>query len=102
MDRGYEVYPINPTAEEIEGLKAYPRLADLPIDTMDRVSVYLPPAIGLTVLEDVQALHPQEVWFNPGSESEAVLTRAGELGLNAIAACSIVNLGVTPADYPDS
>ena len=30
MQRGFTVYPINPKADEVEGLKAYPDLASLP------------------------------------------------------------------------
>jgi predicted CoA-binding protein len=99
-DQGYEVFPINPSAQEIEGLKAYAGLKDLPVKTLDRVSVYLPPAVGLTVLEDILALEPKEVWFNPGSESDEILHRAQSLGLNIITACSIVDLGVSPAEFP--
>lgn len=98
-DRGYDVYPINPNAEEIEGLPAYPTLADLPMEAVDRVSVYLSPAIGLALLDDISAIGPKEVWFNPGSDSEEILDRAQALGLNIITGCSIVDLGVSPADY---
>ncbi len=100
LDQGYEVYPINPHAGEIEGLKAYPSLADLPVSTIDRVSVYLPPDIGVTLLEEIRDVNPQEVWFNPGSESEEIQKRAEDLGLRTIIACSIVNLGVAPSEYP--
>ncbi len=100
LDQGYEVYPVNPHAEEIESLKAYPSLADLPVSTVDRVSVYLPPAVGVTLLEEIQALEPAEVWFNPGSESDEILDRAQELGLRIIMACSIVDLGVSPSQFP--
>ena len=100
LDQGYEVYPVNPTVDEVEGLKAYPSLRDLPVQTVDRVSVYLPPAVGLTVLEDIKSLNPKEVWFNPGSESDEIIDQAGELGLNIIMACSIVNLGVSPRQFP--
>ena len=99
-DQGYEVYPINPNVDEVEGLKAYPSLADLPMDSVDRVSVYLPPHIGVTLLEAIKALNPKEVWFNPGSESDEIVEAAQALGLNLIMACSIVELGVTPAQFP--
>ena len=100
LDQGYEVYPVNPNADEVEGLKAYPSLRDLPVNSLDRVSVYLPPAVGLTVLEDIKAISPKEVWFNPGSDSDEILDRAGDLGLNVIAGCSIVDLGVSPSQFP--
>lgn len=38
-EHGYEVVPINPTAPEIAGMKAYPSLADVPEDVARRVEV---------------------------------------------------------------
>jgi len=93
---GYTVYPVNPGAAEIEGLPAYRSLADVPAGPLDRVTVYLPPAIGLTVLPDIAARAPGEVWFNPGADDPEVLAEARRLGLNVIAGCSIVDLGMSP------
>src|SRR5689334_8423305 len=50
---GFDVYPVNPNAEQVEGLRAYASLDDVPVDRLDRVSLYVPPAIGLGVLEQV-------------------------------------------------
>ena len=77
---GYDVFPVNPKGGQIEGLQVYPSLADVPAE-LDRVSVYLPPAIGLAALDEVAAKGCREVWFNPGSESPQILERASELGL---------------------
>jgi predicted CoA-binding protein len=99
---GYTVYPVHPTAETVEGLRAYRSLADVPAEKLDRVTVYLPPAVGLKVLPEIAARKPGEVWFNPGAESPEVLAEARRLGLNVIAGCSIVNLGLSPAMFPDS
>jgi predicted CoA-binding protein len=98
---GYTVYPIHPTAETVEGLTALRSVADVPVETLDRVTVYLPPAIGLTVLPAIAAKNPGEVWFNPGAESPELLAEARRLGLNVIAGCSIVDLGMSPAQLPD-
>jgi predicted CoA-binding protein len=103
---GYEVYPVNPSGGEIEGLPVSRSLADVPVEQLDRVSVYLRPEIGLTLLGEVAAKMPGasggEVWFNPGSESPALLAQARELGLNVVAACSIVDLGLSPSEFPDA
>jgi predicted CoA-binding protein len=98
---GYTVFPIHPTAEVVEGLPAYRSVKDIPVEKLDRVTVYLPPAIGLMILPQIAAVSPRAVWFNPGAESPELLTKARELGLNAIAGCSIVNLGLSPSDFPD-
>ncbi len=96
VEQGYDVYPINPKADEIEGLKAYKSLADVPVAKLDRISVYLPPSFGISVVEEIQAAGADEVWFNPGSESAEILDRATELGLDVIVACSIVDVGAHP------
>jgi predicted CoA-binding protein len=99
---GYTVYPIHPTAEKVEGLTAYRSVADVPAEKLDRVSVYLPPAVGLTVLPAIALKKPGEVWFNPGAESSELLAEAKRLGLNVVAGCSIVDLGMSPSMFPDS
>ncbi|HEY2828373.1 MAG TPA: CoA-binding protein [Pirellulales bacterium] len=94
---GYTVYPVNPKGGEIEGLKAYRSLAEVPPGKLDRVSVYLPPAIGMSALDEVAARGCDELWLNPGSDSPEVVEKALALGLNVIQACSIVDVGVSPS-----
>ena len=89
---GYEVFPINPFADQIEGLPAYHSLEELPVGTVDRVTVYLPPEIGLELLDQIAAKRPREVWFNPGSESDELIARAEAIGLPVIAACRMLDL----------
>jgi hypothetical protein len=93
---GWTVYPVNPGAPAIEGLKTYRSIRDAP-RPVDRVSLYLPPDIGITVLEDIAAVAPAEVFLNPGSESDALIAEATHLGLNVVVACSIVDIGISPA-----
>lgn len=100
VDGGWTVYPVNPKEAEVEGVKAYASIADVP-EPIDRVSMYVPPAVGMTMLDAIAAKEPGEVYFNPGSESDEVLEAASAKGLTPIAACSIVNIGRTPAQYPD-
>jgi predicted CoA-binding protein len=93
---GFDVYPIHPRAKQVEGLTAYPSLDALPLERLDRVSFYVPPAIGLQVLDQVTRKQVGELWLNPGSESPELLARAAALGLNVIQACSILAVGEHP------
>jgi predicted CoA-binding protein len=93
---GYEVYPVNPHVAEVEGLKAYPSLALVPVDRLDRVSFYVPPEVGLRVLEQVGDKPIGELWLNPGADGPEVVERAEMLGLNVICACSILAIGENP------
>ena len=96
--QGYQVYPVNPNAVEVEGLPAFKSIRDIPIRPQ-MVSVYLPPSVLLKVLPDIAARGCDELWLNPGTESDEVLAEAQRLGLNVIQACSIVGVGVSPQDF---
>lgn len=97
--QGWTVFPIHPREAQIEGLKAYPRLRDVPAK-IDRVSLYLPPAVGLGVLEEIAQAAPREFFVNPGAESDELVRKAEALGLDPLLACSIVDLGESPASFP--
>jgi predicted CoA-binding protein len=99
---GYDVYPVNPRADEIEGLRVYRSLADVPVEQLDRISVYLSPEVGLNLLPEIAGKGAREVWFNPGSESPELLGKARALRLNVVTACSIVDVGMRPDELPDS
>jgi predicted CoA-binding protein len=95
LRQGWTVYPVNPNEATIEGLAVYPTLADVP-SPIDRVSLYVPPAVGLTLLDTIKRAAPKELFLNPGSESDELVTRAEALGLDPIQACSIVDIGERP------
>ena len=99
LARGWTVYPVNPKGGEVEGLPAYRSLAEVPAGQLTRISLYVPPNIGLAMLPEIAARGCDELWLNPGSESDELVTAAEQLGLNPIAACSIVAIGESPADH---
>jgi predicted CoA-binding protein len=94
--QGYDVYPIHPREETIEGLRAYRTLLDVPVKRLDRVSMYVPPAVGLQLVEDIARRPPRELWLNPGSESDELIAKAEALGLKVVIGCSIVAIGEMP------
>ncbi len=96
LQQGYRVFPINPNATEIEGLSAFDSLADLPVQSLDRITIYVPPETGIDLLDEIAEFDVDEIWFNPGSADADLRARAAELGLEIIEACSIVDLGISP------
>jgi predicted CoA-binding protein len=95
LQKGYLVYPINPTSSQIEGLPAFRTVSELPVRPQ-RVSMYLPPNLVHKLLPEIADKGCDELWLNPGTESDSVLSEAKRLGLNVIQACSIVAIGVDP------
>jgi uncharacterized protein len=93
--QGYTVVPINPHESEVEGLKAYASVLDVP-GTIDMASIYVPPDIGEQVIEEVAKKGIAEVWINPGAESDALIARARALQIRPIVACSIISIGENP------
>jgi uncharacterized protein len=98
LRQGYDVRPVNPTVESVEGLATYSSITDIP-DPIDMVTIYVPPKIGETLLEGIAAKRPAEFWVNPGAESPALLARAEALGLKPILACSIMGAGEQPEHF---
>ena len=84
QQRGMEVYPINPRATEIEGLKAYATLSDVPVK-LRAISVITPPAITEQVVEAAAAAGVRMVWMQPGAESNEAIRKAEALGIEVIA-----------------
>jgi predicted CoA-binding protein len=95
MQQGYTVVPINPHEGEVEGIKAYRSVLDVP-GLIDMASFYVHPEVGERVIEEVAQKRIAEVWLNPGSESDALIARARALSIRPIVACSIVAIGKDP------
>lgn len=96
--QGYEVFPVNPKGGEIEGLTVFKTLAEIPAERLNRISMYVPPQVGLAMIDQIAAQGCDELWLNPGSDSPELTERARELGLEPITACSIVDVGISPSE----
>ncbi len=99
---GWQVFPVHPTETSIEGLTAFRTIADIPLEELDRISVYLAPAVALKVMESFGVKPVGEVWLNPGADDDTVVEKAKWLGLNVVKACSIVDVGHSPSQFADA
>src|SRR6185369_14324222 len=72
VQQGYTVYPVNPKETEIEGLPVFKSIGDVP-GRPDMVSVYVHPEVLLALLPEIAAKGCDELWLNPGAESDEVI-----------------------------
>ncbi|RLI31459.1 CoA-binding protein [Candidatus Bathyarchaeota archaeon] len=83
MKAGYKVYPINPNADEILGVKCYPSLKDLP-EKPDVIDLVVPPQITEKVIRECKELGIKMIWMQPGSESEDAIKFCKENGMDVV------------------
>ena len=81
--RGYEVYPVNPKLKELDGVKCYPSLADIPVK-VDVVDFVVPPEVTEAIIKECKRLGLDRIWLQPGSESEAAIAYCHENKLKVI------------------
>ena len=97
-EEGHRVIPINPHESEVEGLRAFPSVLDVP-EPIDMATVYVQPEVALELLPEFERKEIGEIWINPGAESDALMAEASRRHLNAIFACSIIGVGRSPSEF---
>jgi uncharacterized protein len=96
--QGYAVIPINPHEAQVEGERAYKSVLEYD-GPIDEATLYVPPEVGVAVMDEIAARRIPTVWLNPGADGDQVVARAKALGLAPIVACSIMAVGERPGDY---
>ena len=88
---GHRVIPVHPAVDAIDGLDVRHSLAEIsePVDTL---TMYVGPARGASLADEILKLHPGRVIFNPGSESPALEGRLGDTGIPYLYDCTLVML----------
>ena len=98
LAEGHTVIPINPNEPQVEGLKTFPSVRDVP-QPIDIATVYVQPDIAVQLLPEFEQTKIPEIWINPGAESDELIAEARRRKLNVIEACSIVGIGHDPYSY---
>ncbi len=79
-----KVYPVNAKYAEIDGVKCYASLSQLP-ELPDVVDIITPPKVTLEIVKECSALGIKKVWMQPGAESEEALEYCRQHGIEAVA-----------------
>ncbi len=89
--RDYQVFPVNPNYDEIEGVKCYPSIADLP-EVPEVVDMVVNPQIGIKVMKDIAKAGIKCVWLQPGTRSDEIREFAAENDIELIEDCILIRL----------
>jgi len=91
LSHGFTPIPISRSGKDIQGLKGYASLTAVP-DPIDTVTMYLSPGKQPAVIQDILAVLPRRVIFNPGAENPEAETVLARHGINVVEACTLVLL----------
>lgn len=90
-ENNYEVIPINPVLEEIEGVKVY-RSISIIEKKIDTITLYINPDLLKRYIDEIIRIKPRRVIFNPGTESSEIEEIFEKSGIQTIEACTLVML----------
>lgn len=88
---GHQPYPVTPKFAELEGVKAFEKLTDIP-EYIDTLTMYVGPDISTKLEQDILKLKPRRVIFNPGSENPKLQETLEKYGIEVEEACTLVLL----------
>ena len=90
-DNDYNVFPVNPKLDEVDGLNCYPDLSSIE-DQIDVVDMVVNPKHGIKVMQEINKLGIKYVWLQPGTRSEEIRKFAAENGIELIEDCIYARL----------
>lgn len=91
LGTGHEVVLVSPKYDEIEGRKCYRDLSEVQ-EAIDGITMYVGAKVSSTLIQDIVALKPKIVIFNPGSENPELYKALEKNGIRHVEACTLVLL----------
>ena len=88
---GHSPVPVSKTGHAILGYTGYAALTAVP-GPIDTVTVYLSPEKQPPVIQDILAVRPRRVIFNPGAENPQAAAVLVRHGIEVVEACTLVLL----------
>ncbi len=84
---GFDVVPVNPNANELEGVKCYPDISSVP-GSVDGLVIATHPSVAADLVRQAHSRGIRQIWFHrsfgAGSVSESALQVCSELGIAPI------------------
>ena len=90
-EHGYTPIPVHPAGHTVDGVPGVKSITEIksPLDTL---TMYVNAAISDKEYDNIIALKPRRVIFNPGSENSALAEKLRKAGIEVVEACTLVML----------
>ncbi|CEG11537.1 conserved hypothetical protein [groundwater metagenome] len=89
ISKNFRVYGVNPNADFVLNRKIYKKISEIP-EKVDIVVTVVPPKITEKIIDECKSLSINEIWMQPGSESEEAIKKAENFGIKVIYALCIM------------
>ncbi|WAM34761.1 CoA-binding protein [Caldicellulosiruptor morganii] len=92
VESGYNVFPVNPFYEVLDGYKVYRNINEIS-DKIDCISMIVAPEKGEKYILEAASKNVKYIWFQPGAENAKLVDMCKELDIVPIYnACILVAL----------
>lgn len=81
--KGYQLFPVNPNAETVEGDRCFPDLVALP-EKVDGALIIVPSSEVDSVVKDAVKAEIKNVWIQQQSETKSAIDYLKENGVNVV------------------
>jgi predicted CoA-binding protein len=84
LEHGYNIYPVNPTAQEIMGKKSYPSVAEIP-DKIDIVDIFRKAEdVPAVVTDAIKKSGIKVIWMQEGIYNDEAEANAKASGMEVV------------------
>ncbi len=91
LEYGHKPLPVSPRLTELAGVPVVKSLNEIQ-DSVDTLTMYVGPEISSRIQNEILALKPKRVIFNPGSENRKLAEALNAAGIATEEACTLVLL----------
>jgi predicted CoA-binding protein len=81
--KGYEIFPVHPHESNIDGLRCWPSLAELP-EPVDGLILVVPPSETEKVVREAAAAGIARIWMQQGAESNDAIRFCAENNISVV------------------
>lgn len=82
-ENGFDVVGVNPAFDDADGIKVYPKLADIP-DNIDIVNVFMRSENVPDIIQDVLQKNPKVLWLQLGIRNDEAVKPVIKKGIITI------------------